>query len=484
MFETLRGIGEAISNKESRFYTSIGGILRSRLSTDHGETILIRFNDYGDYVGTDHFKEDDDEHANENKDIFVYQLSNRGNVLYSPFLRSAVTNSPQNADGSSPEEKVKQQIETKLSKIKKDILDREAKWFYTPPRDRVLKEFESKMDKIIEDVLAYVDISSKKKEKYNLAVKFGDYGSEEADEIYEKMFDLYVWDVGGFEKSYDGVCAVCGKKGKVSGKVNPYTFYTVDAGNFAPEATDKNASAIYPVCHECASYMFKGQMFAEKNLTIPLGRGRLMVVLPRHFAPKTLDSRLAFSNSKRKRLSSDRIRLMDMSIDTLSKIARNKSVYSKANSNVFETVINRLSKVGGNMCYTFLFFNKGDQPNSINVMGMAVDVPPSRLEKLYEAVEGVRSIDRLGFFSITKTYFDFFDYMVAPPNKKEKVRNPLAVDMLVSALMGKFKTPKYDAVRYVRNMMSASDKASDILWYARDSLTVRKFFKAMEKRFS
>ena len=495
MFETLYDIGRVVSDENSRFYSSVRSILKDNILKDQEEgndksknkgkedkkTILIKFSDEGDYIGTESF---------ESKDLLVYPLSNRGNVLYSPFMRSAVSNKRESKiKVKDIKENVRQQIEKKLNKVEKDILSQEEKWVYHVPRDRVVEVFNTVKDRIVDDVIKHIDMGSEdkktKEKRYDIAIKFGDYSEEEAEKIYGRLFDLYVHDVGGFKEAKDGICAVCGRKTKVSGKVNPYAFYTVNSENYAPESTDKNATMIYPVCHECAKFMFIGQMFADQNLVLPLDstNTRSVVVLPKYYASRLLDSH--FGSKKRRKSVSDHISAVDKSIETISEISRDKNTY-RNNPFAFETVINNLSKISGNLCYTFLFLSRGDQKNDLSVLGMAVDVPPSRLRRFYEAIEKVRNMPRLEFFSVTKTYFDFFDFLITPPSriKRERNKNPLATDLLVSALMGKFRMPKYNATRYIGNMLYNDNSRKKFLWYARDTLAVRKFLEELEKRFS
>ncbi len=176
-----------------------------------------------------------------------------------------------------------------------------------------------------------------------------------------------------FEGAEEGFCHACGRWARLSGEttVFRYKFYITDKKNFAPGLSDKAFARAFALCEGCFKARLLGERFAEDRLEIPF-LSTLALVLPEgEVGPKGLD------------------RLVDRLLAEARGLERLEAWR--------EFLARAGAGLGGEarvLGFSLIFFHRAQA--ATKVQEVVPEIPPSRLEALFAAMEASRELAPLG----------------------------------------------------------------------------------------
>ena len=222
----------------------------------------------------------------------------------------------------------------------------------------------------------------KKKESIDVTVILFLHTGEYDELICRKILDAFIRQKYEGEAKYrgKGVCYICGSTNvEVWGNANPYSFYTFDKKNFAPDIMESNAVKVFPVCENCIRDMHVGLVYTKSHLSLKLF-GKNAVIVPR--IVRSERNKLNLAHEK---ISEKVENAVESSISHIE--ASIKHFISDKKPSVV-ALFRRLSAVSDAIMYTMMFYTP--KKSQIEVKGLVVDVPPSRLWKIHEVAEKIK----------------------------------------------------------------------------------------------
>ncbi len=294
-------------------------------------------------------------------------------------------------------------------------------------------DFEKYKDRIGDDIRDKVKNFNK---KYILTVRIDGKFIGEIDSFKDTLKNLSQQE--GKSDWVDGICAICGRKTKVSGDISPFKFYTIDKPGYAIGFSKKHAYRSFPLCRECRELIRFGRQYVEKNLTFKFVGGIKYSIIPDFI------------------LGSENVR--EEVLDILTKGRKSLKSLKKENKRRItddeDEILGILSEEKDIMSFHFLFMKVGN--NEEKILLYIQDVYPSRLRKLFEVKD---YIDKLlhyksgkdftygtvgKFFKIQNSTDDFYEVIYRTFTGKSVDRK-----WVVSHLMGKIREDFLNS-KYIR----------------------------------
>ncbi len=210
----------------------------------------------------------------------------------------------------------------------------------------------------------------------------------EIEELVETFKRGYLEDMG----YQDGVCSLCGKKTKVSGKKSPFRFYTIDKPGYISGFSKNFHHRGFPLCFDCFRALEKAKSFlSDKKFTLASGAPKYTVI------PSMTLSR-----------SGDLEVLRLLEIEELRKEIPLSDDQRVRLSDAEEDILNYLKELQDTLTFHFLFVQKRQSQEIIKLH--IQDVFPSRLGELFKVKEIVENLVPLKreftFSTISKFFYD------------------------------------------------------------------------------
>ncbi|MHA1798321.1 MAG: TM1802 family CRISPR-associated protein, partial [Candidatus Helarchaeota archaeon] len=163
---------------------------------------------------------------------------------------------------------------------------------------------------------------------------------------------------------------------RLSGNVSPFSFYTVDkVGYIAGGFNRKGAINNFPVCQNCALLMEIGKRVLQNDLSYTIGREKCYII-PRNLG--SIDNLAKFLYRLKKGKS---IKFQDQK--------KLKEFRSEE-----EMLLKKIGDCNDTLTINFLFYTLSGPGNAVFSISLLIrDVLPSRIKKIYDAIERVNNFE-------------------------------------------------------------------------------------------
>ncbi|SNR89603.1 TIGR02556 family CRISPR-associated protein [Desulfurobacterium atlanticum] len=230
-------------------------------------------------------------------------------------------------------------------------------------------------EKVKEELLNYLkNFPPEKNEKILLTTTFNGKFPGEIESIV-KAFKI------GYMEEFEpveGVCSLCGKRTKVSGKKSPYAFYTLDKIGYISGFSEKNHERGFPVCIDC----FLLLDFAKK--VIASHKFSLTKYAPSYWLiPDLVLTEVVDENTQE----------VFKNIFDLEFLKRKLNLTNKEKlklSDTDEDILDVLKELKDTVSFHFIFLKINNSQEQIRLY--IQDVYPSRIKKLFEVKSAIESV--------------------------------------------------------------------------------------------
>jgi len=225
-------------------------------------------------------------------------------------------------------------------------------------------------------------------ERVLLTVKVDGKLPGEIDELVKTFKKGYLEEMG----YRDGVCSLCGKRTKVSGKKSPFAFYTIDKPGYISGFSKELHHRGFPLCFECFRALEKAKAFL-KGKRFNLAKGA-----PKYSIIPSLTLAREGSLEIAEYLEVDKLKeKVGLSEEQRMKLA-----------DAEEDILDYLKELQDNLTLHFLFIQENQSQELIKLH--VQDVFPSRLKELFKIKEAVEYLIPLKkdftFSTISQFFYD------------------------------------------------------------------------------
>jgi len=231
----------------------------------------------------------------------------------------------------------------------------------------------------------------KSSEKVLLTIKVDGRLPGEIPELVEAYKKALKADLG-FGDAKIGICSLCGKKTKVSGKKSPFAFYTIDKPGYIPGFSKELHHRGFPLCFDCFRALEKAKAFLEEK------RFSLASGAPKYSIIPSLTVTGEGSLEIAEYLEVDRLKeRVGLSEEQRMKLA-----------DAEEDILDYLKELQDTLTLHFLFIQKNQSQELIKLH--VQDVFPSRLKELFKIKEAVVRLVPLKrdftFSTVSRFFYD------------------------------------------------------------------------------
>ena len=356
-------------------------------------------------------------------------------------------------------EKAEKAAKKKVDCLRK-ILNRLRKIESTVPElnEETLIELHQKLSDIL------FDSNFGRGEMVFLALKFDDKFPGEIPQLMKAAKELSFEEM----KFEDGVCALCGKRTKVSGLKFPFSFYTIDKPGYIPGLTKELHKRGFPVCSECLEVVEKAKKELEEH------KFSLVREAPKYFlVPDFTLNRTSDVNAK------EVIEII-YDYDFVKKLEKLKLSTSELErlSEDNEDILFILNQFDDFISFHFVFIQKNQSQEQIKLH--IPDVFPSRIRELFSVKE---FIDRNFYSNLGKEFTLKVLSQFFPRTGKDKLPQKEFLDLIDSV----FRKIPYSEEVLIKHLLQGirnayfkdiSEKTRSLPYRSFDALTSYLFVKA------
>ena len=289
-----------------------------------------------------------------------------------------------------------EKISAERGKKSQYILAADTLPFELPEDFFTVRDAKKKISALAKQMTAYIQKELGVKDKETLYTVLVDGKALAKHQVY-RQFLISKNLESAFEKTREGVCSVCGKKGKVTQDTTRFffKFYITDKWNFASNFDKANFYKSVSLCSECYRRWLFGERWIDSNLQTRLG-GFSLYLLPEITWPLQNSKRLLRQLKELPRRFNEMANLSEL-------LEREKRVQDRLEKEEPVPFI-----------WNFLFYRK-DQ-SALKALLLIREVPPSRIQRIYSTLMKVEDVRQQFFPEWTR--FDLSQiYWIVPLRK-------------------------------------------------------------------